>query len=621
MFLHNPSATSILQPNTVISSYSINDRNFTGPSAAHEHPQISDLFALVIGIDEISAFQRTKQIYNFRNEQATKVTIETEIEELGKNPAIKKGAPILIFYAGHGAEANAPSEWPSANGKIQMLVPHDFIPSGSSDSKQGQGVLDVRLSHLLADLAAKKSDNITVILDCCHSGSGTRGAGNDPTFAVRGIDLPETYTVAQGLLDDIEPDARASAITKGFQRKEKGIDELTYTDVVKELSDLPKQNPQCKGSHTSRYLFNSNEISKLYRIRASSDSDTLGQYVLEAGEVHGITKDTQFDVFTERTMLSKLGTVIVSSTTTSTATCNLSGPGMPFSLGYALQTGGGEGQIVNLLLKLDSRSRGIWDKAVEGMENKGKGVFRLVKKSKEPDLVVTADHDVFHFEIMEKDCRRYGLTRMPFEVKFDHSDTIPHILQSSAHFYWHLHRSGLKGRCLAGKVTLECMKLQTTGELTDELKEVWKPDPDGDNLNSGGVIMVDVGENYGFKLTNTTLVPLYVSMFYFDVSGLSIVEYYTPGSAKRNADAPLPPKQSLILGHGESGQPPLRYFLREGQSVDVGFLKLFISTESIDMLDIAQQSLFSLFRMTATSPSKKLDLWDTMRFTLVQTKK
>lgn len=66
------------------------------------------------------------------------------------------------------------------------------------------------------------------------------------------------------------------------------------------------------------------------------------------------------------------------------------------------------------------------------------------------------------------------------------------------------------------------MKLQTTGELTDELKEVWKPDPNGDNLNSGGVIMVDVGENYGFKLTNTTLVPLYVSMFYFDVSGLSI---------------------------------------------------------------------------------------------------
>lgn len=99
---------------------------------------------------------------------------------------------------------------------------------------------------------------------------------------------------------------------------------------------------------------------------------------------------------------------------------------MPFSLGYALQTGGGEGHIVNLLLKLDSRSRGIWDKAVERMENKGKGVFRLVKKSKEPDLVVIADHDAFHFEIMEKDCRRYGLTRMPFEVKFDHSDTPPY---------------------------------------------------------------------------------------------------------------------------------------------------------------------------------------------------
>ncbi len=50
------------------------------------------------------------------------------------------------------------------------------------------------------------------------------------------------------------------------------------------------------------------------------------------------------------------------------------------------------------------------------------------------------------------------------------------------------------------------------------------PDSNGDNLNIRGVIMVDVDEDaiYGFKITNTTSVPLYVSMFYFDVSDLSI---------------------------------------------------------------------------------------------------
>ncbi|SJL06452.1 uncharacterized protein ARMOST_09789 [Armillaria ostoyae] len=217
------------------------ERNASPPqSIAVERPP-PPLFALVIGIDKyfsdrirdlsgavadadaVDAFlQETlripkHQIKNLRNEEATRLTIETEIKDLGNNPAIKKDDPILIFYAGHGAEAKATLGWSSANGKIQMLVPYDFIPSGSDDSERGQGVLDMRLSYLLTDLAAKKSDNITVILDCCHSGSGTRTDDDDPTFAVRGIDLPEAYTVAQDLLHDIA-DARASVVATGFEK-------------------------------------------------------------------------------------------------------------------------------------------------------------------------------------------------------------------------------------------------------------------------------------------------------------------------------------------------------------------------------------------------------------------
>ncbi|KAK0486543.1 hypothetical protein IW261DRAFT_1559975 [Armillaria novae-zelandiae] len=178
---------------------------------------IRDLSGAVADADTVDAFLQEAlrvpegQTKNLRNEEATRLVIETAIKDLGNNPAIKKDDRILIFYAGHGAEANAPSGWVSTNRKIHMLVPHDFIPGGSSDSKQGQGVLDVKFSRLLADLAEQKSDNITVILDCCHSGSGTRADDDDPTFAVRGIDLPETYTVSQNLLRDIEPDARATA--------------------------------------------------------------------------------------------------------------------------------------------------------------------------------------------------------------------------------------------------------------------------------------------------------------------------------------------------------------------------------------------------------------------------
>ncbi|KAK0187313.1 caspase domain-containing protein [Armillaria mellea] len=668
------------------------EQDLSSPSSPPQSSTIeqssSPLFAVVIGIDkylsngirnlsgavaDADAFneflQNTLrvpkgQIKNMRDEEATRETIETEIKDLGKNPAIKKDDPILIFFAGHGAEANAPSGWSSANGKIQMLVPHDFIHSGSSDSKQGQGVLDLRLSRLLADLAAKKSDNITVILDCCHSGSGTRTDDDDPTFAVRGIDLPETYTVAQDLLGDIEPDARASAVAKGFEKtgllshvllsacqaeqtamekhgrgvftaallsllREKGVDKLTYKDVITNLPDLHVQDPQCEGVHQSRCLFNSKVASpqhELYPISASSD--TPGQYILEAGEAHGITKGAELVVFADRTMTSEIGTVVASTTTAFTTTCNFfprnNADETPFPLptpGFASQTRVGEGQDVSLLIESDE-SLTVFKQISDEMQAGMRG-FRLVNsRNDEPDLVIAVDGDVMHFEIMDKLCRQNGLTCMPFEAKIDDADAIRLVLQRSADFYWHLHRSS-KRNPLAGKVTFECMKLKETGEYTDGLLEVLMPDPNGHNLNVGGKIMVDVDEGaiYGFQITNTTTVPLYVSMFYFDVSDLSITSYYEPGRAEKDTDVSLPPGASLTIGYGASGTVPHVYTLREGQDVDVGFLKLFFSTEYIDLSGVVQNSPFDDDRQSGGPPVRKsLYLWHTMCVPVVQTR-
>ncbi|PBK59428.1 hypothetical protein ARMSODRAFT_899249 [Armillaria solidipes] len=646
------------------------------------------LFALIIGIDKylsngvkdlsgavadanaVDAFlQKSLHIPNgqikiLRNEEATRVTIETEIKDLGNNPAIKKDDPILIYYAGHGAEANAPSGWPSASGRLQMLVPYDFIPSGSDDSERGQGVLDVRLSHLLADLAAKKSDNITVILDCCHSGSGTRTDDNDPTFAVRGIDLPETYTVAQDLLHDIEPDARASVVAKGFETtglsshvllsackrgqeagerdgrgaftsallsllQQNDLDKLSYKDIITNLPDLSEQDPQCEGVHQSRCLFNSKVASpqrELYPIRASSDIP--GQYVLHAGEAHGITKKAQFVVFADRTMTTTLGTVVVSNTAAFTATCDFSARGneAPFRLaapGFALQTRVGGEQDIRFFIEPDERLLSIFHRIADEMQSDkgGKRGFRLVEsRDDEPDLVVIADGDDVHFEIMDKLCRQHGLTRMPFKVKIDDSDTLHRVLRSSADFYWYLHHSS-NGSPFATS-TLECMKLEETGKYTDDLEEVLMPDPNGDNLNIRGVIMVDVDQDaiYGFKITNTISLSLYVSIFYFDVSDLSISSYYQPGSAKENVDVSLPPGESLAIGYGASGTVPHMYTLREGQDVDVGFLKLFFSTEYLDLSGIVQGSPFTEGRGGTRAMTESRHLWDAMCVAVVQKK-
>ncbi|KAK0440556.1 hypothetical protein EV421DRAFT_2036766 [Armillaria borealis] len=638
------------------------------------------LFAPVIGIDKYlsngirnlsgATLRIPKgEIENLRNKEATRVTIETEINDLGNNTTIKKGDPILIF-AGHGTETNAPA--PTGRYKCWLhtiLSPVDRVTPSKVK---------------------------TVIFDYCHSGSGTRTDEDDPTFAVRGIDLPEAYTVAQDLLHDIEPDARASVVAKGFEKtgllshvllsgqaeqtamekygrgvftsallsllREKGVDKRTYKDVIINLPDLHAQNPQCEGVHQSRYLFNSkvaNPQRESYLIRASSD--TPGQYILEAGEAHGITKGAelavfadrimtsetqigtvvassmtaftttcdfsprnsyileageahgitrkaQFVVFADRRMTSALGTVVAISTTAFTATCKFSSRGnrTPFPLtapGYALQTRVGEDQDVRLFVEPDKRLRGVF-KRTANKTQAGKRGFRLVEsRDDELDLVVAADGDVVHFEIMDKLCRQHGLTRMPFEVKIDDADAIHRILRSSSDFYWHLHRSN-KRSPLAGKVTLGCMKLKETGKYADDLLQVLKPDSNGENLNVGGVIMVDVDEGaiYGFEITNTTSVLLYVSMFYFDVSDLSISSYYQPGCAKKDTDVSLPPGDSLTIGYDASGMVSHMYRLRKGQHVDVGFLKRLSSTE---YMDLSVLSRFLLFMM----PVRAGNLW------------
>ncbi|KAK0187315.1 caspase domain-containing protein [Armillaria mellea] len=685
-----------------LTSFSVRPLRKKGPAAdsgpAATIDPVPPLFALVIGIDKYLHSSRgtlkalhgavadaddvytflhktlrvpENQIENLRNENATRAHIEKKIEDLGRNPDIKQGDPILIYYAGYGAEANAPPRWDSANGKIQMLVPYDFVPGGSNDHRRGQGVLDVKFNHLLAELA-KKSDNITVILDCCHSASGTRDDSSDLTSAVRGIELPNRYAIPNDLFPpDIAPNTRADSVAEGFQTaglsshvllaackagevarenseggskrgeftlgllkllREKGI-KLTYEEIIHNLQNLTSQHPQCEGVHKSRYLFDSKVASptrEIYRIRAPVDDDydrhgvmsSSEQFVLEAGVTHGITEDAEFVVFADQTKalefaregalgvgVGVVGTVVALEATAVITTCEFTPredvTTERFTSGFAVQTRAGEGHDIRLYVELDKRFLVVFKQIVAQMQA-GKGRIHLVdSRDDKPDLVVAVDGGVVHFEIMHDICRQHGLTRMPSTVDINDSDTIQHILRSFRDFHWHLHRSCLQGP-LDGKITLECTKLKETG-LFKGLRAVLAPD--GGNLHKESKILIDVDEkvNYGFKITNADPeidVPLYVSIFYFDYSDLSIKLYYEPGIAKDgNVDASLPRRDSslttnpsLTIGYGASGMDPRSYRLREGQNVDVGFLKLFVSTDYVNLSGIAQKSPFEKSR-------------------------
>ena len=108
------------------------------------------------------------QLQSLLNEQATRQAVidgfRSHLCQAGPDDV------ALFFYAGHGAQENAPEEfWHLEPDYMnETLVCYDSRCKGSWD------LADKELSKLIAEVATK-NPHIVVILDCCHSGAGTRG--------------------------------------------------------------------------------------------------------------------------------------------------------------------------------------------------------------------------------------------------------------------------------------------------------------------------------------------------------------------------------------------------------------------------------------------------------------
>ena len=120
----------------------------------------------------------------------------------------------------------------------------------------------------------------------------------------------------------------------------------------------------------------------------------------------------------------------------------------------------------------------------------------------------------------------YGLTRL-YHTLPPHVADIQPLIPAATHFFWHLRRQPAKCQ-LQAKVDLSFHKIVETEELDDNLLRVMKASED--NLNVGGVVDIESDDEtwYGMTIQNKSLVGLYVSVFYFDCSDLSICTLFVP---------------------------------------------------------------------------------------------
>jgi metacaspase-1 len=83
---------------------------------------------------------------------------------------------FLFYFSGHGTQIADVQPFDEPDGRDEALCPWDATAEGANL------VRDDELGSWLDDLRAR---HITVILDCCHAGTGTKDAGGDPEIVSR----------------------------------------------------------------------------------------------------------------------------------------------------------------------------------------------------------------------------------------------------------------------------------------------------------------------------------------------------------------------------------------------------------------------------------------------------
>jgi hypothetical protein len=107
------------------------------------------------------------QIAILVNADATRdIILEKFQSHLIDNSAIEQDDTIIIYYAGHGSRAKAPDSWPSMDGKIETLVPHDERTKTLVNGQVVHGIPDRTINRLLSRLATAKGNNIVRPVYC-----------------------------------------------------------------------------------------------------------------------------------------------------------------------------------------------------------------------------------------------------------------------------------------------------------------------------------------------------------------------------------------------------------------------------------------------------------------------
>src|SRR6476469_161940 len=121
---------------------------------------------------------------------------------------------VFFYYSGHGGQEKAPEEfWQIEPDRLQeTLVCYD------SRTKNSRDLADKELAYLISKIA-KKNPHVVIILDCCHSGSGTK----DPLISVRCAPIDPRDRPLSSLIFAEETSVLNELSSRSLEKKKTGL--------------------------------------------------------------------------------------------------------------------------------------------------------------------------------------------------------------------------------------------------------------------------------------------------------------------------------------------------------------------------------------------------------------
>lgn len=289
-------------------------------------------------------------IFYLKDEQATRAGILQAFSDLSAQ--LSEGDMVYIHYSGHGQQVLDDND-DEIDELDEAIVPHDSPMAFEAGIYEGENLIrDDELGRLTNDIRriCGPDGQVVLILDSCHSGTGTRGMGK-----VRGTDkvmAPDDFKVnyaavesTAGIVDRDMAGLAPMASYYGASPRElnyEAIDEqrrpvgslsyamsqvlteaqepLSFIDVydrvrLKMKSLAPRQNPQWEGPSDVN-LFDGSQVA------SSSNNKVIDIYTdnlisIDAGTLTDVYTGTKVQLIAENGDVVSSGSVTVANLITS----------------------------------------------------------------------------------------------------------------------------------------------------------------------------------------------------------------------------------------------------------------------------------------------------------------